>query len=307
MSRHRSVGSCGGESRDLTKRKAAEPWPDSPAETNFIGEVLHGYAPAMPHIDVRGLTMYFEFHGDGPPLLHISGSGADLRTTMPDRTPLNRTFTGLHYDQRGLGQTSPGDAQPTMEDFADDAAALCAVQGWDRCHVMGTSFGGMVAQHLAIRHRELVDRLVLNCTSPGGDAASYPLHELQHLSAEERADVWMPLMDTRYVAGEDLPGLEGFTQLFRDRQSAELSAEAAAGNARQLEARRHHDATAGLGSITAPTLVCAGKYDAVAPIANSEKLVAAIPDATLKTFEGGHIFMLQDPEAMPRIRDFLLA
>jgi len=307
MSRHRSVGSHSGEPSDLTKRKAAAHWPDSAAATNFIGEVLHGYARAMPHIDVRGLTMYFELHGEGPPLLHISGSGGDLRATMPDRTLLNRTFTGLHYDHRGLGQTNAGDAQPTMEDFADDAAALCAAHGWDRCHVMGTSFGGMVAQHLAIRHPSLIDRLVLNCTSPGGDAASYPLHELQHLSAEERADSWMPLMDTRYVPGEDLPGLAGFTQLLRERQTADPSAGSAAGNARQLEARRHHDATDGLGGITAPTLVCAGKYDGVAPMVNSEKLVAAIPDAILETFEGGHIFMLQDPEAMPRIRDFLLA
>ncbi|MDW3219102.1 MAG: alpha/beta hydrolase [Acidimicrobiales bacterium] len=261
----------------------------------------------MSFIDVGDLRVYHEFHGEGPPLLHISGSGGDLRATMPDRSPLNRDFRGLHYDQRGLGRTSRGDRQPTMADFADDAAALCAAVGWERCHVMGTSFGGMVAQHLAIRHPQLVERLVLNCTSPGGDAPSYPLHELQSLDGEARADAWMPIMDTRYEPGGELPGLEGFTTMFRDRQRSPLPAEAAEGFAAQLEARRCHDASAGLASITSPTLVCAGRYDGIAPVSNSERIAAAIPHARLEIFDGGHIFMMQDPRAMTTIRDFLLA
>ncbi len=224
---------------------------------------------------------------------------------MPDQSALNRDFEGLHYDQRGLGQTSHGDRPPTMTDFADDAAALCAALGWDRCHVMGTSFGGMVAQHVAIRHPQLVDKLVLNCTSPGGDSPSYPLHELQTLSPEKRADSWMPIMDTRYEAGGEIPGLEGFTEMFRERQLAARSPEPDAALTAQLQARRHHDATAGLPAVDAPTLVCAGRYDGIAPLENSEKIVAAIPGAQLDVFEGGHIFMMQDRRAMTTIRDFL--
>ena len=260
----------------------------------------------MPFVDVRDLTMYYEIHGAGPRLLHISGSGGDLRRTAPAQSSLNRDFEGLHYDQRGLGQTSPGEGQPAMVDFADDAAALCATLGWERGHVVGSSFGGMVAQHLAIRHPELVDRLVLNCTSPGGDQPSYPLHELQALSVDERAEAWMPLLDTRYVPGEDIPGLGPLTEYFRTGQSADLPADAAAGFARQLEARRTHDATPGLPGIGAPTLVCAGRYDGIAPLSNAEAIADAIPGAVLEVFDGGHAFMMQDPRAMVRTRDFLL-
>jgi 3-oxoadipate enol-lactonase len=261
----------------------------------------------MPPIVVGDLSIYYELHGDGPPLLHISGSGGDLRTTAPGQHGLNKSFLGLHYDQRGLGQTSAGDRQPTMAGFADDAASLCTALGWNRFHVMGTSFGGMVAQHLAIRHPELIDKLVLNCTSPGGDSPSYPLHQLQSFEPEERADTWMPLLDTRYEPGEEIPGLEGFTKMFRAGQTRERTADAEAGFLRQLEARRLHDATAGLAGITSPTFVCAGRYDAIAPPANSERIVAAIPDAELDVFEGGHIFMLQDRRSIERIQDFLLA
>ena len=73
----------------------------------------------------------------------------------------------------------------------------------------------------------------------------------------------------------------------------------------QLEARRHHDTAERLGEIRCPTLVCGGRYDGIAPPANSEYLAALIPGARLEMFDGGHIFFLQDPAAMPAIVDFL--
>ena len=85
----------------------------------------------MPFASLRALSLYYELHGSGPPLLHISGSGNDLRRSAPAASPLNDHFLGLHYDQRGLGRTSLGDRPPAMVDFAEDAAALCEAVGWD--------------------------------------------------------------------------------------------------------------------------------------------------------------------------------
>ena len=73
----------------------------------------------------------------------------------------------------------------------------------------------------------------------------------------------------------------------------------------QLEARSHHDTAERLGEIGCPTLVCGGRYDGIAPPANSEYLAAHIPGARLELFDGGHIFFMQDPTAMPAIIDFL--
>jgi pimeloyl-ACP methyl ester carboxylesterase len=73
----------------------------------------------------------------------------------------------------------------------------------------------------------------------------------------------------------------------------------------QLEARRHHDTTARLDQIRCPTLVCGGRYDGIAPPANSEFLARTIPGARLDLFDGGHIFFLQDPAAFPATLDFL--
>jgi 3-oxoadipate enol-lactonase len=73
----------------------------------------------------------------------------------------------------------------------------------------------------------------------------------------------------------------------------------------QLEARSRHDTAERLGDISCPTLVCGGRYDGIAPPANSEFLAQTIPGARLELFEGGHVFFLQDPAAFPAMLGFL--
>lgn len=261
----------------------------------------------MPFADVGDLQVYYEIHGSGPRVLNISGSGNDLRISRPQLDPLNKHFEVLHYDQRCLGQTTGGTDTPTMADYAADAVELMAVLGWDRCHVVGTSFGGMVALQVVTRFPEAVNRLVLRCTSPGGAHPSYPLHELDSLPAVERAEATLGLMDSRYdpESEEGIPGIPLVVQAIRQRASSPPNLEAAAGSARQLGARRGHDVESLLSSIKAQTLICAGRYDLLAPPANSELLAAQIPNATLEMFDGGHAFMFQDRAASVSVADFL--
>jgi len=127
----------------------------------------------MPTAILNGLNFHYERAGDGPPLLFISGTGSDLRV-QPNvfASPLAKSFDLLAYDQRGLGRTDKPDAPYTMADYADDAAALMDHVGWDEALVVGVSFGGMVAQELVLRHPGKVKRLVLACTSPGGEGGA---------------------------------------------------------------------------------------------------------------------------------------
>jgi 3-oxoadipate enol-lactonase len=82
---------------------------------------------------------------------------------------------------------------------------------------------------------------------------------------------------------------------------------AATGARRQLEARSGHDTFDRLPQIGCPTLVCGGRYDGIAPPANSEALASRIPGAELELYEGGHLFLMQDRAAWPRITEFLVA
>jgi len=263
----------------------------------------------MPTAKANGLDFYFERAGDGAPLLFISGTGGDLRN-KPNQFdgPLAKSFDLLSYDQRGLGQSDRPDRRYAMADYADDAAALMAHVGWDRAHVVGVSFGGMVAQELALRHPGRVDRLVLACTSPGGaGGASYPFHEIGHLTGEARAKHLIPISDTRRDAAWAAGHAETYAQLVAMGSADPFGDEPGRkqGAHRQLEARKDHDTWDRLGDIAAPTLIAAGRYDGVALPQTQERMAARIPNATLKFFEGGHLFMLQDRAAVPAMVEFL--
>jgi len=256
----------------------------------------------MPFCSANGLSIYYELNGSGDRLLAISGTGGDLRRhPSPGEGPLGKHYTVLAYDQRGLGQTDAPDGPYTMAGYGDDAAALLDAMGWQDCVVLGTSFGGMVAQELAIRHPGRVRRLVLACTSAGGSGgASYPLHELADMEPAQRLSFQLELMDTRWDAdwqASHPDEVRMFAQGFEQTVNS-------AGTRRQLEARRGHDASSRLGDIRCPTLVCGGRFDGIAPPANSEFLAAHIPRARLAMFDGGHLFLLQDPTAIPEIIDF---
>jgi 3-oxoadipate enol-lactonase len=263
----------------------------------------------MPIATLAGINLYYERGGSGPPLLFISGTGGDLRT-KPNvfDGPLAKPFDLLAYDQRGLGQSGKPDVPYSMADYADDAAALMADQGLDEALVIGVSFGGMVAQELAIRHPGRVKRLVLACTSPGGaGGASFPFHEIEHLRGEARARYLIPISDIRRddawaKAHPDQHALfvaMGSADPFADEPGHAMGAH------RQLEARAAHDTWDRLSGIACPTLIAAGRYDGIALPATQEKLASRIAGATLRFFEGGHLFMIQDRTAGPAMAAFL--
>jgi 3-oxoadipate enol-lactonase len=266
----------------------------------------------MPFARVRDIDVYYEVHGTGPRVLSISGTGGDLRhNPLRGKGELEQHHEVLMYDQRGLGQTSKPDVPYTMADYADDAVALLDALGWDHAHVVGVSFGGMVAQHVALRHPERVDRLVLACTSSGGaGGSSFDLLQLDSVDAALRSTRWLPLLDTRVDMTTDPPTMPpGFAPIAEAIASSygrpSGDPVAAMGARRQLEARADHDVWDDLPHITAPTLVIAGRYDGQAPPENSERMASRIPNARLVLCEGGHVFFMQDPTAWPTVVDFL--
>ena len=265
----------------------------------------------MPIARVNGIELYFERAGAGPPVLFISGTGGDLRNepSVFDG-PLAKGFDLLAYDQRGLGQSGKPDIAYTMADYADDAAALMADQGWDAAAVIGVSFGGMVAQELAIRHPGQVKRLVLACTSPGGaGGASFPFHEIEHLKGQARARYLIPISDTRRDDAWAAAHPDQYA-LFVAMGAADPYADEAGhamGAHRQVEARAAHDTWDRLAQIACPTLIAAGRYDGIALPSTQEKLASRIPGAGLQWFEGGHLFIIQDRTAAPAMAAFLSA
>jgi 3-oxoadipate enol-lactonase len=267
--------------------------------------------PDMPYTSSSDIRIHYQRKGKGCAVLFIGGVGGDLRS-KPDiyDSPLAEDFDILGFDQRGTGLTDKPDETYTMAQYAQDAAAVMDAVNWDSAHVIGVSFGGMVAQELALMSPQRVRSLVLCCSTAGGaGGSSYPIHELSGLSPDARSRKMLAIGDNRYNEGWQAAHPEETGQILR-----ELAADASpflkepggiVGITRQIEARSHHDTYDRLPAIHAPTLVCGGKYDGQATPEAVRNLHARIPVAELRFFEGGHRFLGQDPEAYKVIAEFI--
>jgi 3-oxoadipate enol-lactonase len=259
---------------------------------------------------LNGIEIHLEVRGqpETPRTLFLNGSGATLARTGP----LLDMFAGsLHvacHDQRGLGRTEAPPGPYAMADYAADALAVADHLGWSTFRLAGVSFGGMVAQEVAVTAPDRIERLALMCTSPGGaGGSSYPLHELVDMDPAERSTLYRSLLDTRFSDEwlETHPSDRALFATMTAASTVEKSKDTLRGEWEQLQARRHHDVWHRLDHITCPTLVTAGRYDGIAPVENSVAITSRIPEATLEIYEGGHVFFLQDSRAIPDMCEFL--
>lgn len=264
------------------------------------------------HYEIRGEEIRGEeMSGDRPRVLLFNGSGASIETSAPLINALAKTATVLVHDQRGLGRTSVPPGPYTMAGYATDGKALLDHVGWDSCTVVGISFGGMVAQEFAVTWPAAVEKMVLMCTSAGGDAgSSYPLHELLDLPAGDAFDARLRLSDSRFADAQWVASRPVESAIVEGMRAASAAAgskspERLRGERLQLEARKHHDVSGRLHRVTAPVLVMAGRHDGIAPVSNSEAIARLLPDAVMSVYEGGHMFSAQDRRAIEDIRRFL--
>jgi pimeloyl-ACP methyl ester carboxylesterase len=115
----------------------------------------------MPHAPAGELDMYYDVHGEGPPLLLLHGAYMTADMMAPLATGLGRMRRVIVPEQQGHGRTADVDRPITYEQMADDTAALARSLGLEQADVVGYSMGGGVALRLAIQHPGLVRRLVV--------------------------------------------------------------------------------------------------------------------------------------------------
>lgn len=114
-----------------------------------------GYAQA------NGVRYYYEIHGQGEPLLLLHGGLGSIQMFGPVLPALARGRQVIAVDLHGHGRTALGDRAISMVDMGDDLATVLRELGYTQVDVMGYSMGGGVAFQLAVRHPEMVRRLVL--------------------------------------------------------------------------------------------------------------------------------------------------
>jgi aminoacrylate hydrolase len=245
----------------------------------------------MPHFKLRdGAELYYEKHGNGPPLFLVPGLGGDGRWWGANVPELAKKFTIVVHDHRGTGRSSLSRISYSVEQMADDALQLIEGLGFDRVHWCGHSTGGAMGQVLAIDHPARIDRLVLSATWGKTDAFFRRLFEVRALMLKE-------LGPAAYQKSSALALNSPWW--VRDHDADLAAAEAKAGETipepeivlSRIAAIVAHDRREQLQRIEARTLAIVARDDMVTPLYFTEELVRSIPDARAYVLpDGGHFF-----------------
>src|SRR3954470_5160816 len=121
-----------------------------------------------------GAWLHWRAQGSGEPLLMIMGLSGSSKAWYRLLPHASRGAECIVFDNRGTGDSDPVTGPLSMRDMVGDALAVLDAAGHETAHVMGVSMGGMVAQHLALDHRERVRSLILGCTTAGGRRGAPP-------------------------------------------------------------------------------------------------------------------------------------
>jgi pimeloyl-ACP methyl ester carboxylesterase len=130
------------------------------------------------YAEVNGLSMYYEIHGEGRPLVLLHGAYMTADTVGPILPGLAESRRVIVPEMQGHGRTADIDRPITYEGMADDVAALLEHLGIEEADAFGFSMGGGVALQLAIRHPGSVRRLVVASASYTSDGMQPELHEM---------------------------------------------------------------------------------------------------------------------------------
>lgn len=115
------------------------------------------------HAPVNGLNMYYEIHGEGEiPLVLIHGGGSTIETTFGEILPmLAKHNKVIAVELQAHGRTSDRDAPETFEQDAEDVVGLLNHLGITKANILGFSNGGTTTLHVASKHAQLVNKIVV--------------------------------------------------------------------------------------------------------------------------------------------------
>jgi proline iminopeptidase len=258
---------------------------------------------------IRDTAIYFDVEGMGlvpdgkrmreKPVAFVlhGGPGGDHSSYKPSFSPLAERMQLVYVDHRGQGRSAPSEPERmTLDENVEDLEALRLHLGLEQVVVIGTSYGGMVAQAYGARYPDRVSHLVLIVTAShaGFNARARQIVAKRGTPEQQRVcdQLWAGELDT-------LAKLRHFYDLMGPMYSTTFDpVKAAASRDRGIltpaalnQAFRpggflqSYDLRPELGRITAPTLILAGRHDWICPPEFSEEIHRLIPGSDLRVFE----------------------
>lgn len=281
-------------------------------------------------VDLPSVRLFWRSVGEGEPLLVLHGGPALSHEYLyTGLAPLQDVARVVFFDQRGCGRSSkPADDRYDMATMAADVDAVRASLGFEKVNLLGFSFGGMLAQEVALRYPASVRRLVIAGAGPSGADINRRLREVKSAAPpgvretvdriEARGPFTGDAYPQEYAAAADeayrpysFHSLEGpppevadvlshlsfdvYKRIWGDRGEFEVTG-----------SLKEWDRLDDLRGISAPTLILLGRYD-LTPIETAREMGHRIPRSRVVVFEeSGHFMYLEEPEKFLReVRSFL--
>ena len=270
---------------------------DAPTRTISAGGVTIAYRELGPK---GGIPVFF--------FVHLAATLDNWDPRIID--PIAKHRNVITFNQRGVGASS-GQVPDSIELMADDAYSFIKALGFDKIDIFSFSLGGMIAQDLAVKHPDLVRKLVLTGTGPAGGqdidkVAGTTYYDILR-AALTRSDAKEFLFFNRNATGK--PAAKAFIKRLQERtvdRDAPISVKAFQTQLKAIK-KWGRSAPADLSKLTQPTLIANGDNDRMVPSVLSEDLHRRITGSELIIYpDSGHgaIFQFHDKFA-PAAVEFL--
>ena len=221
------------------------------------------------YANVNGLKMYYEVHGNGFPLVLIHGGGSTIGTTFGRILPiLAKSHKVIAVEMQAHGHTADIDRPLSFEQDADDIAALLKQLNIDKADIFGFSNGASTTLEVAIRHPEIVNKIIVASTMYKKDG-TYP---------------WFwEMMDNATFEGMPQPYKDAYLKINPDKDALYTMYKRDVARMQSFKDIKEED----IKSIQAPALIIIGDKDVPRP-EHAVEMSRQMQHARLVILPSGH-------------------
>ena len=263
----------------------------------------------MPRVKLSAISLYYETHGKGHPILLISGLNSDNASWAGICGKLAKHFRVITFDNRGSGRSDTPKKRCSIREMADDAIGLLGHLRIKRCHVIGHSMGGYIAQELAIYYPERVGKLVLEATASVSSARNNMLFNdfLKRFEKDHDNEALMRSW-TYWSFSPKTFERKNYIATFIKNASTYPYLQSAEGFKGQIDAIASFNASTQIKNIKSKTFVITGSDDILVYPAESMKLVKGIKGSVLEEIKDtGHCVHVENPDVFTsKVIQFLI-
>lgn len=249
----------------------------------------------MPELSHRGISLYYEVSGNGPPVVLTHSFLCDGTMFTHQVADMEKTHRVINIDMRGHGRSGPSESPFSIYDLVDDVVAVLDAEGVESAVWMGLSIGGFLSLRAALRWPERVRALILMDTDAGPESAwkklKYAVMKwgLKHLGPRAILPALLPIMLGRTTLRERPAIRAEYERKFLDMRVDSIRPGIDAITARD-------DLLSRLSQIRVPTLVIVGEEDQPLPVWKSKRIADEIPGAEMVVIQrAGHLASIENP------------